>query len=241
QLDPRDTPLIALERVAGAAGTTQKLRDFLGRFGFVGDRIFEPIEPFSGGEKARLALALLVWKAPNLLILDEPTNHLDLAMREALAEALQAFDGALLVISHDRTLIEMVCDRFWWVRDGEALPFDGDLDDYRAAVTERRRAYNREQAEQKPGKAAKPVDRKSWGKPRGKAGKQRERELAKLESELEETGTRLEEIDQALADPALYDGQHDEDVARLQQERETVRARLDALELDWLERQEEAG
>jgi len=238
QLDPRDTPLIALERVAGDSGTTQKLRDFLGRFGFVGDRIFEPIEPFSGGEKARLALALLVWKAPNLLILDEPTNHLDLAMRESLAEALQAFDGALLVISHDKTLIELVCDRFWWVRDGGAVPFDGDLDDYRAAVTERRRAHNREQAAGKAAKKA-PVDKSSWGKPRGKGAKQRERETARLEAELETLGERLGEIDAALADAGLYDGEHDEELARLQVDREELRARIDACESEWLERQED--
>ena len=239
QLDPRDTPMIALERVAEKSGSTQKYRDFLGRFGFVGDRIFESIEPFSGGEKARLALALLVWKAPNLLILDEPTNHLDLAMRESLAEALQAFDGALLVISHDRTLIELVCDRFWWVRDGAALPFDGDLDDYRAAVTERRRAQNREQAAEKPAKKA-PADRSTWGKPRDKGAKKREREIARLETDLEGAGERLEEIDRALADPVLYDGQHDEDVARLQAEREEQQARIESLESEWLERQEGA-
>jgi ATP-binding cassette subfamily F protein 3 len=238
QLDPRDTPMIALERVAGTSGTTQKLRDFLGRFGFVGERIFEPIEPFSGGEKARLALALLVWKAPNLLILDEPTNHLDLAMRETLAEALQAFDGALLVISHDRTLIEMVCDRFWWVHDGGAAPFDGDLDDYRAAVTERRRAHNREQAAGKAAKKA-PADKPSRGEPRDKGAKRRERETARLEAELEALGERLETIDAALADPGLYDGGHDEDLARLQADREDLRARIEARESRWLEQQED--
>ena len=249
QLDPRDTPMIALERVAGREGTTQKCRDFLGRFGFVGDRIFETIEPFSGGEKARLALALLVWKAPNLLILDEPTNHLDLAMREALAEALQSFEGAILVVSHDRSLIELVCDRFWWVRDGEAMPFDGDLDDYRAAVTERRRAHNREQAAQKSGgksagKAAKktPSDKSSWGKPRGKAAqareKNRKKQLDRLERQLDELGQQLASIDAALADPGLYDGGQGEEAARLQAERGEISARLEAIETEWLEQQE---
>ncbi len=248
QLDPRDTPLVALERVAGKMASTQKLRDFLGRFGFVGDRIFESIAPFSGGEKARLALALLVWKAPNLLILDEPTNHLDLAMREALAEALQSFEGSLLVISHDKTLIELVCDRFWWVRDGAAVPFDGDLDDYRQAVTERRRAQNREDRDQstdKPGgKAGKkaPVDPAGWGKPRDKASraraKERQKRLDRLEGEVERLGTRLAEIDAALADPGLYDGQPDDAVARLQAERGEVAARLETVETEWLEAQE---
>ncbi|MFN2381384.1 MAG: ABC-F family ATP-binding cassette domain-containing protein [Guyparkeria sp.] len=256
QLDPRDTPLIALERVAGDSGSTQKLRDFLGRFGFVGDRIFEPIEPFSGGEKARLALALLVWKAPNLLILDEPTNHLDLAMREALAEALQTFEGAILVVSHDKSLIELVCDRFWWVRDGAALPFDGDLNDYREAVTERRRAQNREdraQTADKPkGKSSKKASRKgpaaptgaasSWGEPRDKASrakaKERQKRLDRLEAEVERLGGQLAEIDASLADPALYDGQREAEVARLQGERGELAARLEAAETEWLEQQE---
>ncbi|MFI9651643.1 ribosomal protection-like ABC-F family protein [Guyparkeria halopsychrophila] len=258
QLDPRDTPLIALERVAGKTASTQKLRDFLGRFGFVGDRIFEPIEPFSGGEKARLALALLVWKAPNLLILDEPTNHLDLAMREALAEALQTFEGAILVVSHDKSLIELVCDRFWWVRGGAALPFDGDLDDYREAVTERRRAHNREQAADKPGqKAAQKSDKKAgkkapaapanassdWGKPRDKASraqaKERQKRLDRLEAEVQRLGEQLAEIDTALADPALYEGQREDGVVRLQGERGEIGVRLEAAETAWLEAQED--
>ncbi|MBN2873157.1 MAG: ATP-binding cassette domain-containing protein [Halothiobacillaceae bacterium] len=249
QLDPRDTPMVALERVAEKSGSTQKYRDFLGRFGFVGDRIFESIEPFSGGEKARLALALLVWKAPNLLILDEPTNHLDLAMREALAEALQTFEGAILVVSHDKSLIELVCDRFWWVRDGAALPFDGDLDDYRVAVTERRRAYNRDQANQKAdrqtkGKAAAkaPADGANWGKSRDKGAQARERnrdkQLGRLERQVEELSQRLAGIDEALADPGLYDGQRDEEVARLHAERAEVSERLTAAETEWLERQD---
>ncbi|HSH84358.1 MAG TPA: ATP-binding cassette domain-containing protein [Guyparkeria sp.] len=236
QLDPRDTPMVALERVAEGEGSTQKYRDFLGRFGFVGDRIFEPIEPFSGGEKARLALALLVWKAPNLLILDEPTNHLDLAMREALAGALQSFEGAILVISHDRNLMELVCDQFWWVRDGEAVPFDGDLDDYRAAVTERRRAHDRERAAEKPAKKA-PADRSSWGKTRDRAELDRERRLARLEKQLEELGERQLAIDEALADPGLYAGQQGGELARLQRERGELSERLEALETEWLEQQ----
>ncbi len=245
QLDPRDTPLIALERVAGNEGTTQKRRDFLGRFGFVGDRVHEPIEPFSGGEKARLALALLVWKAPNLLILDEPTNHLDLAMRESLAEALQSFEGALLVISHDKSLTELVCDRFWWVRGGEAVTFDGDLDDYRRAVTERRRAHNRQQADEvaaaKPAKKAAKADKSSWGKPRDKAGKQQERAIAKAEAEVERLGEQLTGIDTSLADPGLYDGEHEVEVERLQGERDQVKARLTGAEEQWLALQETGG
>ncbi len=109
----------------------QDFRDFLGGFDFRGDRVTEPIGPFSGGEKARLALALIVWQKPNLLLLDEPTNHLDIEMREALAEALQAFDGTLVVVAHDRHLLKATTDTFWLVADGALREFDGDLDDYK--------------------------------------------------------------------------------------------------------------
>jgi ATP-binding cassette, subfamily F, member 3 len=113
-----------------AAGDEQKVRDHLGRFGFEGDRAFEPVASFSGGEKARLTLALLVARRPNLLLLDEPTNHLDIDMRHALTVALQSFEGGLVVVSHDRHLLKSVADTLWLVADGKAKPFDGDFDDY---------------------------------------------------------------------------------------------------------------
>src|SRR3546814_8117675 len=105
---------------------TQAFRDFLGKWNFPGDRAFESIDGFSGGERARLALAPIAWKQPNVLLLDEPTNHLDLDMREALAEALSDFDGAIVLVSHDRHLIGLVSDTFWRVHDGVVEPFDGD-------------------------------------------------------------------------------------------------------------------
>jgi ATP-binding cassette, subfamily F, member 3 len=109
----------------------QEFRNFLGGFDFRGDRVMEPIAPFSGGEKARLALALIVWEKPNLLLLDEPTNHLDIDMREAVAEALQDFDGTLVVVAHDRHLLKATTDTLWLVADGKVAEFDGDLDDYK--------------------------------------------------------------------------------------------------------------
>jgi ATP-binding cassette subfamily F protein 3 len=117
-----------MDKAPGVA--TQVMRDFLGTWNFAGDRAFESVDGFSGGERARLALALLAWDKPNLLLLDEPTNHLDLEMREALADALADFDGALVLVSHDRHLLGMVCDSFWRVADGVVESFDGDLDDY---------------------------------------------------------------------------------------------------------------
>ena len=125
------TPLDHLRKLAPDVAN-QELRDFLGRWNFPGDRAFEVIDTFSGGEKARLALALIAWRRPNVLLLDEPTNHLDLEMREALAEALSDFDGAIVMVSHDRHLIGMVCDEYWRVAGGKVEPFDGDLDEYAA-------------------------------------------------------------------------------------------------------------
>jgi ATP-binding cassette, subfamily F, member 3 len=135
QLDPAATPLEHLKAHGGAAlaqGGEQEQRSFLGGFGFSGDRVFETVAPFSGGEKARLVLALIVSRRPNLLLLDEPTNHLDLEMRHALGMALQDYAGAIVLVSHDRYLLRLVADQLWLVAGGGALPFDGDLDDYAA-------------------------------------------------------------------------------------------------------------
>jgi ATP-binding cassette subfamily F protein 3 len=140
------SPLEHLVRLAretgqqhGEAAQEQRLRDFLGRFNFAGAMAMQPVGRFSGGEKARLVLAMLVWQRPNLLLLDEPTNHLDLATREALAVALNEFDGTVLLVSHDRALLRRVCDEFWLVADGVVQPFDGDLEDYQRHVLEQAR------------------------------------------------------------------------------------------------------
>ena len=122
--------MIRLAREVGPSGREQELRDFLGRFQFTGDMVNQPVSQFSGGEKARLVLALVVWQRPNLLLLDEPTNHLDLTTREALSMALNEFEGTVMLVSHDRALLREVCDEFWLVAKGEVSSFDGDLDDY---------------------------------------------------------------------------------------------------------------
>ena len=133
QLNVKDSALDNLRRIGAeraARATEQELRDFLAGFGFRGDRVFEPVEPFSGGEKARLVLALTAYLRPNLMLLDEPTNHLDLEMRQALAVALQDYEGAVVLVSHDRHLLRTVADEFIVVHNGRATPFDGDLEDY---------------------------------------------------------------------------------------------------------------
>ena len=134
-LDVRATPLLMLQRLSPKTDELT-LRSFLGGFGFGGDRVTSVIEPFSGGEKARLALALIVWQRPNVLLLDEPTNHLDLATREALSVALNEFEGTVMLVSHDRALLRAVCDEFWLVSRGGIAPFDGDLDDYQRYLLE---------------------------------------------------------------------------------------------------------
>jgi ATP-binding cassette, subfamily F, member 3 len=137
QLD--DGPLMHMVRLArdvGPAGREQELRDFLGSFRFVGEMVTQSVGSLSGGEKARLVLAMLVWQRPNLLLLDEPTNHLDLTTREALSMALNEFEGTVMLVSHDRALLREVCDEFWLVSDGVVKPFDGDLDDYQKWLLE---------------------------------------------------------------------------------------------------------
>jgi ATP-binding cassette subfamily F protein 3 len=143
-----DTPLqhmVRLARTVGPEGREQELRDFLGQFRFVGDMVHQTIGTLSGGEKARLVLASLVWQRPNLLLMDEPTNHLDLTTREALSMALNEFEGTVLLVSHDRALLREVCDEFWLVSHGAVLPFDGDLDDYQKWLLDTSRAISRGQ------------------------------------------------------------------------------------------------
>ena len=137
--------MVRLARDVGPAGREQELRDFLGSFRFVGEMVTQAVGTLSGGEKARLVLAMLVWQRPNLLLLDEPTNHLDLTTREALSMALNEFEGTVMLVSHDRALLREVCDEFWLVADGAIKPFDGDLDDYQRWLLEQSRDAAREQ------------------------------------------------------------------------------------------------
>ena len=154
-LRPQDTPLEHMVRLARETGQAasesareQQLRNFLGSFNFPGEMVAQPVGQFSGGEKARLVLAMIVWQRPNLLLLDEPTNHLDLATREALAVALNEFEGTLMLVSHDRALLRSVCDEFWLVARGGVAPFDGDLEDYQRYLLDESRRRKEEQAAQ---------------------------------------------------------------------------------------------
>ncbi|MGB3463241.1 ABC-F family ATP-binding cassette domain-containing protein [Rhodanobacter lindaniclasticus] len=221
-----------LDKAPGVA--TQVMRDFLGTWNFAGDRAFESVDGFSGGERARLALALIAWDKPNLLLLDEPTNHLDLDMREALADALADFDGALVLVSHDRHLLGMVCDSFWRVADGEVAPFDGDLDDY-ARWLKTRTAANK--------KAAKPVVAKvvevSPEERRRQAAAQRDEEKAarqrvkKIETRTASIDAELAALEAQLADPATYNGPTSE-MMRIGQRQAQLRGEKETLENEWL-------
>ena len=200
---------------------TQAFRDFLGKWYFPGDRAFESIDGFSGGERARLALALIAWKQPNVLLLDEPTNHLDLDMREALAEALSDFEGAIVLVSHDRHLIGLVSDTFWRVSDGVVKPFDGDLDEY-AAWLRSRPASEQARAPAMP-KAAEPAP-----EPARPVQKVNPHKLGKAEARVAELERALAELEAELADPAVYaDGGR---VAALGQKQAALRAQLDEAE-----------
>ncbi len=211
----------------------QELRDFLGGFDFRGERVTEKIAPFSGGEKARLALALIVWQRPNLLLLDEPTNHLDIEMREAVAEALQEFDGTLVVVAHDRHLLKATTDQLWLVADGKLSEFEGDLDDYKQWA--RNYATQHQKAKPKEGRGvsgknsleAAPVlesdggDRKAQKRAEAEARQKNsatrkplEQKLAALESELKGLTTERDNIEQWLSNETAY---AEENKAQLQE------------------------
>src|SRR4051812_12475983 len=188
QLRPEESALWHLARVASGE-REQVLRDFLGGFDFRGDQVTQPVESFSGGEKARLALALIVWQRPNLLVLDEPTNHLDIDMREALAQALVDFEGALIVVAHDRHLLAAATDQWMLVADGRVAPFEGDLDDYKRWSIEYRARGTRRGG---PEESASPVSRKDEKRREAQqrqreaaARKPSEKRLAAIEAELE--------------------------------------------------------
>jgi len=223
-LDSAATPLQHLERIAPKE-TTLALRTFLGRFGLAGNSEDRPVASFSGGEKSRLALALLAWQKPHLLLLDEPTNHLDLDMRDALTLALEEYGGAVVLVSHDRSLIRAVADELWLVADGEAKLFDGDLEDYKSWIESRR---PREAVQVKSVKAAPVIA----AKPNRKALQSKH---SKLEAELNKAQAELTEINGQLGNPATYTDCSSDFIAKLNARREIVQTKVDELEEAWLE------
>ncbi len=235
QLDLNASPLLHLQR-NHPNETEQSLRDYLGSFAFHGDQVLEPVAPLSGGEKARLVLALIIRQCPNLLLLDEPTNHLDLEMRHALTVALQNFQGALVVVSHDRYLLEGVADRFLIVANGQVEPFKGDLDDYA-------RWLRSSAAEPLVTAAEEPVALRSGSRKeqRRLEAEQRQRlaplkrEIDKVEKQVDRLEQQIAEIDQQLADPGIYQANEKKRLTELLQRKGEVQPQLESSEEQLLE------
>ncbi|HET9670368.1 MAG TPA: ATP-binding cassette domain-containing protein, partial [Casimicrobiaceae bacterium] len=239
ELRADETPLWHLARLDPDA-REQDLRDFLGGFDFRGDMATSPVGPFSGGEKARLTLALIVRARPNLLLLDEPTNHLDIEMREALTEALQDYGGALIVVAHDRHLLRATVDELWLVADGALRAFDGDLDDYRAFVLARSRDRGAREASSDATRTAsvRRTQKREEAQARQKRADARKPLLARhaaIEQDLARLGDEKTALDAWLATSDAYaDDAKERLVASLARQGELtwVLARLEA---EWLE------
>ena len=239
-LDLDASPLLHLQRLSPGA-TEQQLQNFLGGFNFRGDMALEPVKLFSGGEKARLALAIIVWQKPNLLLLDEPTNHLDLDMRHALTMALQGFQGAMVLVSHDRHLVRNTVDELWLVSNGGVAPFDGDLDDYGRWLLNQLRT---DRAESVPGADSAKADQSDRRTQRQQAAQLRQqlaplkKVIEKTERQMERLATKVAEIEQVLADPALYSDERRGELQQLLKDQGALRQEQEALEGSWLEQQE---
>ena len=213
----------------------QELRDFLGGFDFRGDQVMQSVDSLSGGEKARLALALIVWQRPNLLLLDEPTNHLDIEMRESLAQSLTDFEGALVVVAHDRHLLSAATDQWLLVADGRVAPFEGDLDDYKAWSKQYQARGMRGEARDKSGDRK--AERRSEAEARQRIAEARkpfEKKIRAIEEELERLQRENAESEAWLASGEAYDEASRERLKQVMQRRGDVSARIAALEDDWL-------
>ena len=233
-LDSKASPLLHMQRLAPTE-REQTLRDFLGGFDFRGARIDEPVLNFSGGEKARLALALIAWERPNLLLLDEPTNHLDLEMRLALTMALQEFSGAVLVVSHDRHLLKSTTDNFYLVADGKVEEFDGDLEDYaRWLVEYRQRNAPVSNTPVNPDKTDKKAQRQAAAALRQQLAPHK-READKLEAELGKLHEKLAKVDARLGDSDIYEPARKNELRDLLAEQAKLKVREGELEEAWME------
>ncbi len=246
QLEQLDLDMTALEQLRdldnkqGSKAGEQDLRNYLGSFGFKGARVDEPVKPFSGGEKARLVLALLVYQKPNLLLLDEPTNHLDLQMRHALSVALQSFVGAMVIVSHDRHLLKTVTDELVIVHDGKAEEFDGDLDDYAIFIKE---AFKKEEAsnevEQPVSKELSKKEQRQLDAERRKQLQPLSSKLKKLEKQLDELTEKSDQLEKALADPDIYLEENKEKLKKALLAKSESDKALQTVESDWMEVSEE--
>ncbi|MGV3346694.1 ABC transporter ATP-binding protein [Enterobacteriaceae bacterium LUAb1] len=220
----------------------QQLRDYLGGFGFRGDKVTEPTARFSGGEKARLVLALIVWERPNLLLLDEPTNHLDLDMRQALTEALIDFEGALVVVSHDRHLLRATTDELCLVHDGKTEPFSGDLDDYQQWLSDLQKQDTARNAVPKTDHANSAQARKDQKRREAELRAQTQplrKQIEKLEQQMQTLNTQLSATENLLADSTLYEQSRKTELTTTLQQQGEIKSALEQCELAWLDAQEQ--
>ncbi|HJV82652.1 ATP-binding cassette domain-containing protein [Noviherbaspirillum sp.] len=247
-----ESPLWHLARLAPTT-REQELRNFLGGFNFGGEMVTSKIAPFSGGEKARLALALIVWQRPNLLLLDEPTNHLDLETREALTMALAQFEGTLVLVSHDRHLLRATTDQFMIVAEGRLQPFDGDLDDYRDWLFKTKLGKAEAAPSPLPQNSAAPSvpaseSREDRQERRRIEAEERQRlsavkkpiesRIKRLDEQMAKLNARKAEVDGKLADPAIYDDANKEQLKALILDQAYLAKELEQLETEWLEQHE---
>ena len=241
-LHPEETPLQHMMQIAPEKNELE-LRNYLGSFGFNGDKALEKVGPFSGGEKARLVLALIVWQKPNLLLLDEPTNHLDLDMRQALTLALQSFEGAMVIVSHDRYLLRATTDDLYLVHDRQVAPFDGDLVDYYKWLQDQQKAERKEQQAQ-----AAPKDNANSAAAK-KDQKRREAELRKLTAPIRKKLTQLEakmdklneivaDSEQQLSESSLYDAENKAKLNQVLATQAQAKSELEEIEMEWMSEQE---
>ncbi|WP_292975218.1 ABC transporter ATP-binding protein [Pantoea sp. UBA4549] len=240
-LRAEESPLQHLAHIAPAV-LEQQLRDYLGGFGFQGDKVSEATARFSGGEKARLVLALIVWQRPNLLLLDEPTNHLDLDMRQALTEALIDFEGALVVVSHDRHLLRSTTDDLYLVHDRKVDVFEGDLDDYQQWLSDLQKQQAQQDAAPRQDNANSAQSRKDQKRRDAELRAQTQplrKEIEKLEKQMTKWQSQLSEAEALLADSAIYDQSRKADLTAALQRQAESKSALEEVEMAWLDAQEQ--
>ena len=214
----------------------QQVRNFLGFWGFKGDDIFRPVASFSGGEKARLVLALIAKEKPSLLVLDEPTNHLDLEMRDALSTALNQYEGAVLLVAHDQHLLRQCANEFWLVRDGTVSHFAGDLDDYEALVA---RAVQVERDEKRENNRSRRTLRQQRARER-ESRRDSDKRKRELEDGIQATQKQLNELVALLSDTDALNAVDNRELQKTFQKHGRLKKQLEQMEDEWLELEEEA-
>ncbi len=235
-LDLDASPLLHLQRLIPAA-TEQSIRNYLGGFNFHGDDALAAARPFSGGEKARLALAIVAWQRPNLLLMDEPTNHLDLDMRHALTLALQEFNGAMIIVSHDRHLLRNCVDEFWLVADGRVSVFDGNLEDYQKLLA--RKDTQTAPEHDLPRTVTNPKEQRRIAAAKRQQLNPVKNRLQKTEQQIDRLTTELAAIEIQLADPKIYQDTNRATLQTILQQQTTAKKQLVELEDQWLHQQEQ--